>query len=153
MLLTGSGDEFCGLLSALFQALAYHPPTVGPSAFLVFVYSKFAQRSAPCHCPLLWCAQSTPPSLLCVLFSSLFIIQFFSFVLFCFAGWRSLYPGAMLVYPRDSCGSTTCSLFAHLLVCVSQVGLEPGSGATGALLFPQCNVAWRSFVRAGGLGY
>jgi hypothetical protein len=55
MLLTGSGDEFCGLLSALFQAAAYHWPTVGPSAFLVFVYWKLACRSVPFPFPLLQC--------------------------------------------------------------------------------------------------
>jgi hypothetical protein len=69
MLLTGSGDEFCGLLSALFQAIAYHPPSVGPSAFPVFVFWKFMWRSAPCFSPLLWCAQSTLP---CLLFSFVF---------------------------------------------------------------------------------
>jgi hypothetical protein len=31
MLLTGSGDELCGLLPALIQEAAYHLPTVGPS--------------------------------------------------------------------------------------------------------------------------
>jgi hypothetical protein len=38
MLLSGSRDELSGLLSALFQAAAYHAPTIGPSAFPVFVY-------------------------------------------------------------------------------------------------------------------
>jgi hypothetical protein len=38
------------------------------------------------------------------------------------------------------------------LVCISQAGFEPASGSTGALLFSQCNVAWRSFVWAGGSG-
>jgi hypothetical protein len=37
-LLTGSGDELCGLLPALFQAAAYHLSAVGPSAFSAFVY-------------------------------------------------------------------------------------------------------------------
>jgi hypothetical protein len=38
MLLPGSGNEFCGLLSVLFQAAAYHPPAVSPSVFPAFVY-------------------------------------------------------------------------------------------------------------------
>jgi hypothetical protein len=59
--------------------------------------------------------------------------------------------GAMLVYPRGSCGDTTCCLFAHLLVCISQTGLEPASGGTGALLFSQGNMVWRCFAQAGGL--
>jgi hypothetical protein len=53
MLLTVSGYELCGPLSVLFQAAAYHPPTVSHSAFPVFVYWKFMWRSAPCFFPLL----------------------------------------------------------------------------------------------------
>jgi hypothetical protein len=34
---------------------------------------------------------------------------------------------------------------------VSQAGLDLASGGMGALLFPQCNMVWRSFVWAGGL--
>jgi hypothetical protein len=55
MLLTGSGDDLCGSLSALFQEAVYHPPTTGPSSFPVFVYWKFPCRSAPCASPLLRC--------------------------------------------------------------------------------------------------
>jgi hypothetical protein len=40
-------------------------------------------RAAPCPSFLLQCAQSTLPSLLCVLFSSLFIIQFLFGIFFC----------------------------------------------------------------------
>jgi hypothetical protein len=40
-----------------------------------------------------------------------------------------------------------CSLVG--LLDVSQASLELASGGTGALLFFQCNVAWRSFVWAG----
>jgi hypothetical protein len=38
------------------------------------------------------------------------------------------------------------------LVCISQAVLEPASGGAGALLFSQCNMAWRNFVMAGGSG-
>jgi hypothetical protein len=58
----------------------------------------------------------------------------------------------MLVYARGGCGDTMCHLFAHLLVCISQAGLEPASGGAGSLLFSQCNVLRRSFVQAGGSG-
>jgi hypothetical protein len=51
MLLTDSWDEFCGFLSALFQAAAYHPPTVGPSIFPTFVYWRLLWRSAPGSSP------------------------------------------------------------------------------------------------------
>jgi hypothetical protein len=36
---------------------------------------------------------------------------------------------------------------------VSQPGLVPASGSMGALLFSQCNVAWRSSIWAGGSGH
>jgi hypothetical protein len=86
-----------------------------------------------------------------LLFSSLFIIQFFCWFFFFFAGQRSAFQGAMLVYPRGSCGNIVCRLFAHPLICVSHAGLEVASSGTGAL-FSQCNVAWISFVWAGGSG-
>jgi hypothetical protein len=97
--------------------------------------------------PVLWCAQTSPPSLLHVLFSSLFS-QFFFF----YEGQGQSVQRAILVYPRGSCGNTACHLFAHLLACISQAGLEPVSGGLGALLFSQCSVAWRSFVQPGGSG-
>jgi hypothetical protein len=58
----------------------------------------------------------------------------------------------MLVYPWGSCGNTACCLFAYLLVCVSQAGLELVSGGGGALLFSQCNLAWKSLYRLGVQG-
>jgi hypothetical protein len=143
----GSGDELCGPLFALFQAAAHHLPTVSLSAFLYFVYWKFMQISAPCSSLLLLCIQCPLHPLLCVLFSSLFIISFCFFFFFC-----SLWVSLSLVYPRDSCRNTICFLFAQLLVCVSQAGLEQASAGMGALLFSQCNVVWRSFVRDGDLG-
>jgi hypothetical protein len=83
----------------------------------------------------------------CLLFSFLFCF------VFCFLPGRTQsVQGVMLVYPRSGCGSTTCHLFAHLLVCISQADLELGFGSTGALLVSQCNVVWRSFVWTKGLG-
>jgi hypothetical protein len=79
-----------------------------------------------------------PCPLCCMfLFSSLFIIQFLFFFL---EGMGQSVQGAMLVYPRGSCGNTLSRLFAHLLVCVSQAGLELASGSAGALLFS--SVTW-----------
>jgi hypothetical protein len=85
---------------------------------------------------------STPP--FCCVSFSVPCLSFFCMVLV------SLPQEAILVYPSSCCGNTACRLFAHLLVWVSQAGLEPASAGEGALLFSQCNVAWRSFVRAGG---
>jgi hypothetical protein len=66
MLLIGSGDEFCGLLPALFQAVAYHWPAVGPSAFLAFVYWKLL--ASPLFSSVL---SGTPSWKLCVSFQFL----------------------------------------------------------------------------------
>jgi hypothetical protein len=128
MLLTGSGGDLCGPLTAPFQAAAYHLPSVGLSAFPAFVYCKFVWRSAPCPFPPLWCTQNTLPSLLCVPF---LLFTFF----FCRARGQSV-QGATLVYPNGGCGNTTCCLFAHLLVCwmspkqVWSWHLELASGGT-----------------------
>jgi hypothetical protein len=74
----------------------------------------------------------------------------FQFLVYCSGFWLLLFflwgrgqsvQGAMLVYSRGDCGSNACCLFAHLLVCISQVGLEPPSVSTEALLVSQCNVA------------
>jgi hypothetical protein len=72
--------------------------------------------------------------------------------LFFFAGEGQSVQVAMLVYPGGSCGNTMRHLFAHLLVCISQAGLELASGGIGALLLSQCVMLWRSFVWAGGSG-
>jgi hypothetical protein len=95
---------------------------------------------------LLWCTQSTLPPFLHVLYSSLFIIQYFFF-----RAEVSL-PRGYAGLSRGTCGNTACCLFVHLLVCISQAGVEPASGNAGALLFSQCNVAWRSFVWLEGSG-
>jgi hypothetical protein len=68
-----------------------------------------------CPSSLLWSTQGAPPSLLHVLFSSLFI-QFFSLQ------QGTDCRGAMLVFPRGGCGATMCRLFTHLLAYFSQVG-------------------------------
>jgi hypothetical protein len=113
-------------------------------------------------CFLKVCPESSslllPPSLvyskhstLCAACPFQFLVYYY--VLFCFlwGGGQSVH-GDLLVYPRGGCGSTMFCLFAHLLVCVSQAGLELVSGGTGALLLSQCNMAWGSFVWAGGSG-
>jgi hypothetical protein len=85
-------------LPSLFQAVTYHPPTVGPSAFPAFVYCKFTWRSTPCPNPLLRCTFSNSVLLLCVNFQFLFIVQFF----FLQGGCQSA-QGTILVYPRSGC--------------------------------------------------
>jgi hypothetical protein len=112
MLLTG-WDDLCGPLPALFQAAAYHPPAVSPSAFSAFVYWKFLWRSAPCPSPLLLCIFSNSTHLLCVTFQFLVFCSLF----FPWKGRRSVCPGAMLVYPRGGWGNTTWPLVFTCLVC------------------------------------
>jgi hypothetical protein len=156
MLLTGSGDELCGLLSTLFQAVAYYPPTVGPSAFLVFVYWKFPWRSALCLPPFsgVLRAPPPPPPPRCVfLFSSLFIIHFFCFLFFCRAG-GSVCPGGYTGFSQGWLWEYHMLLICSLVSLrnISQAGLELVSGGAGALLFSQCNMVWRSFLWTGVLG-
>jgi hypothetical protein len=127
MLLTGSGDEFCGPLSALFHAADYHLPAVSPSAFLVFVYWKFLWRSAPCSPPFSG-ALTALPLLCCVLvFSFLFMFSFLlHFILFfCRARGQSA-QGAMLVYSRGYWGNTAWHL---VLTCWSAKYFLSGFGA------------------------
>jgi hypothetical protein len=97
--------------------------------------------------PLLQCTYNTLPLCCVLVFSSLFIQFFF----FCGAGGQSV-QGAMLVYPRCGWGNTDAWCLPVGLPNVSQAGLEPASGSMVALLFSQCNVAWRNFVWAGGSG-
>jgi hypothetical protein len=87
---------------------------------------------------------------LCCVFFFQFLVHY-SFFFFLQDGGQYV-QRAMLVYPRDSCGNTACCLFAHMLVCIAQTGLEPASGSMEVLPFSQCNVEWRRFVWSGVLG-
>jgi hypothetical protein len=126
MLLTVSGDKLCGPLPALFQAVAYHWPAVGPSAFPAFVYWKFERRSASCSSPAHALTALHPLSCELV-FSSLFIVQFFLLLLFSFLwGWDQSAEGAMLVYPSGGLVNTTWCL---VLTCWSAKYLPSRFGA------------------------
>jgi hypothetical protein len=119
VLLTGSGDELCGPLPALFQTVAYHPPTVSPPAFPALVYWKFMQISAPCPLSFSGVLSASCPLCCVLVFSSLLIVLFFFF-----AGGSQSAQGAMLVYttglgiPSDAWHSPVW------LSNVSQAGLE-----------------------------
>jgi hypothetical protein len=125
-----------------------------PSVFPVFVYWKFSWRSASCPSPLLQCAYSTPsPSAVFSFAVPCFLFQFFGFFFFffCRVGGQSA-QWAILVYSRGGCGNTAWHLFAHLLVCVSQAGLELASGGVGAFLFSECNVCGEALCGLGVQG-
>jgi hypothetical protein len=118
--------------------------------FQPFVCWKFMWRSAPCSPP--FSGALTPPSPPCcvLVFSSLFIQLFaFVFVFVLQGGGISLSRRLCWFIPQVGGGilcDACCSLAG--LLNVSQAGLELVSGGIGALLFSQCNMAWRSFVQA-----
>jgi hypothetical protein len=149
MLLSGSGDELCGLLTALFQAMSYHLPVVGPSAFPGFVYWKFLWRYTPCSSSLFWCSYSTLPPQLHVPFQ--FLVYYSGF--FFLSGGESVCPGG---YAGLSQGWLWEYCMMLVLTCWSARCLPsrclPASDRMGALLVSQCNMVWGSFVWAGGSG-
>jgi hypothetical protein len=120
MLLTGSGDELCGPyficpISGSGLSSACCQPFCLSSLCLLKVPMEISFLPLPLSAV---CLQHPSPSAACSFSVPCFFL--------CVWGWGiSLSRGAMLVYPRGGCGSTTYCLFAHLLVCISQVGLEP----------------------------
>jgi hypothetical protein len=92
---TGSGDELCGLLSSLLQAVAYNLPTVGLAAFpaicLLIVHVEISSLPLP---PSPMHFQHSRPFCCVLVFSSLFTVQF-CFVFFLWGGGQSA-QGAML---------------------------------------------------------
>jgi hypothetical protein len=126
MLLTGSGDELCGLLSALFQTTAYHLPTV----ILLPLQSLFTENSpadqllvlplSPMH------SEYPAPSAASSFSVPYLLLRFFFWVTV------SLSRGLCWFILGDK---PACHLFAHLLVCISKGGLELESGGMGAFLF------------------
>jgi hypothetical protein len=127
----GSEDELFGPLYALFQAAAHHPPNVNSSTFLGLVYGNIVRVQLLASPPFSLSSVSPASCAVCPFQFLVYYPVFFKF----FCGLGSVCLGSMLVYPRHSCGNTVCRLFAHLLVCISQAGLEPLSGGAGALLF------------------
>jgi hypothetical protein len=77
MLLADSGDELCGLLPVLFQAVAYHPPLL---AFLLLAPLPFSGVFSVFL-----------PPLLCATFS--FIVYCSVFFFFFLQGKGSVCPG------------------------------------------------------------
>jgi hypothetical protein len=86
-------------------------PPLLPSLADLFIYSSVRDCPSP---P--FSIQGTPPSLLCVFFCCCCLL-FSLFFLFSLVGGQSV-QGAMLIWPRVVCESTTCRL-AHLVVSIS----------------------------------
>jgi hypothetical protein len=95
--------------------------------------------------PCLFGVQGAPPSLLRVFF----VVVYYSVSLFSLDGGRSV-QGAMLIWPRIVCGSTTCRL-AHLVSVSSQAVWALASGSAGALLVSPFNMKWGCYVWPGGV--
>jgi hypothetical protein len=93
-------------------------------------------------------AQGAPPSLLHVFF---IVVVYYSVFFSFFPGWGRSVQGAVLIWPRVVCGSTTCCL-AHLVVCIFPTCLGAGIWqGTGALLVSPCNVKWGCYAWGGGV--
>jgi hypothetical protein len=113
--------------------------------FQPFVCWKFAWRSAPCSSP--FSSVLTAPRPLCYV-----LVLVPCFFLFCLQGREVSLHRPLCWFITGVAGEMLhdawCSPVG--LLNVSQAGLEPASGDTGALLFSQCSMVWRSFIWARG---
>jgi hypothetical protein len=153
MCLTGSGDELCGLISALFQAAAHHPPTVSLSLQALFTESShgdqllaFPPFSGAVACQPVYLSRLCllkvpteissfllPPSPVCSENPTLSAACSFSvpclLFSFCFAyflqGRGQSLQVAMLVYPRGSCENITCLCLPSRFEASIWVAWEP----------------------------
>jgi hypothetical protein len=105
----GSGGALCTPTYPI-SGSGLSPTYVSPSAFLAFVYWKFAWRSAPWLFSLLQCASSTLPPLLHVPFQ--FLV--YSFLL---GGGGSVCPGCYAGLSQGWLWEYHVMLVAHLLIC------------------------------------
>jgi hypothetical protein len=98
-----------------FPTPGYWAGATTPAFSSQLVYLQFHEGL-----PLLPLRHSWHPTLfsMCLFYCCYYSVCFFLF--FSLGGGWSV-QGAMLIWPRVVCGSTTCSL-AHLVVCFSQVG-------------------------------
>jgi hypothetical protein len=124
VLLSGSGDGFCGPIPALLKAVAYHVPTIDPPAFPTICLLILCMEIS--FLPLLpspVCFQHLAPSAMCY-FSvhCLLFIFFFARGSVCQGGYADLSQGWL--------GEYYVTLGVHLfgLLIVSQAGLESASG-------------------------
>jgi hypothetical protein len=128
MLLTGSGDELCGPLSALFQAAAYYQPTVDLSAFSAICLLKV---------PMEISSLLLPPSLVCLEHPAPLLCVPFQFLVYCsvfICVWGISFPRCYARLSQGWLGEYHEMFGTHLfgLVNVSQAGLELVSGGEGS---------------------
>jgi hypothetical protein len=102
--------------------------------------------------PFLWCPYSTPSPLLYVPFQFLvYCSVIYLFIIF--VGQGVSLSGGYVGLSQGWLWEYHMSLGVHLLAArCPQAGLEVASGGAVSLLFSQCNVSWRSFPQARGLG-
>jgi hypothetical protein len=121
LLLTGSGDELCGLLSALFQAVAYHLPFLPFCLSNLWLLNVLAEISSLPLYPLPVGLKHPIPSATCS-----FSVPCLLFSFFFFRAKGQSVQGAMLFYPRGAVGIL---LTAYLLTCWSAECLPSRFGA------------------------
>jgi hypothetical protein len=123
-LLTGSGDDLCGLLPAVFQTAAYHLPTVGLSAFLAICLLIVFVEISSLLPPFPGALSEFLPHLLCASFQLLIYCSGFFFYR------RGICPGGYAGLLQQWLGENCMALGALLfgLLNVSQAGLEPVAG-------------------------
>jgi hypothetical protein len=105
------------------------------------------QRSAPCLSPLLWCAFSFLPPLVCFQF----VVNWSVFFFFCSGGGISL-PRGYAGLSQGWLGEYCVMLVLTCLVCWISPKQVWGwcLVVVVSLLFSQCSVAWRRFLQARG---
>jgi hypothetical protein len=170
----GSGDSFvngyvpyfrqrliCHLLLAIYFCRLYllKKQFLAPSSlfswrglpaayFCRLCLLKVLMESSSLPSPLLQYNQNTPPPLLHILFSSLFIIQFFCF----FAGQGPVCPGGYAGLSQgwlwEHCKLLICSLFVLCLPSTFGASVWWHRSPLGFSV----NVEWRGFVLSRGLG-
>jgi hypothetical protein len=128
VLLTGSGDELCWLLPGLFQAAAYHPPTVGPLPFQPLFTESSCGDQLLAPNPFSSVLSATPPLCCVLVFSSLFV--FSCCVCVCVCGSGVSLPRVYAGLSQEWLGEYCMTLGAHPfgLPNVFQTGLELASG-------------------------
>jgi hypothetical protein len=132
MLLINPGDEPYGLPPALLQAIAYFPPPVSLPAFPDICLLIICPKISSLPLPTSWVPFLGFSPLCCVLvFSSLFIVQFFHFFLQGVGG-VSLSRGLCWFIPGMAGGipcDTWCSPVWSAECLPSRFGASSGSGS------------------------
>jgi hypothetical protein len=153
VLLTGSGDELCGLLPALFQAVAYHHLLSALLPFQpLFIESSCGDQllASPSFSGVLL---ATLPLCCVLVFSSLFSVLFSFFFSFFVGQGVSLPRGLCLFIPRvtgEIPHDAWCSSVWYVECLPSRFGADVWQWWEPSYFLSV--TIWRSFPQATGLG-